>query len=78
MLRSLGILGRWGLDRTRLLQGVPMPVESPFSHETWAFKVPRLAGLPGGWTAEEYDPLAPDGQRAGRRAASSRGRLSGG
>jgi mono/diheme cytochrome c family protein len=109
MLRSLGILGRWGLilsvmatpaaaaddkelvqhgrylvhqvamcvqchtprtqqgqlDRTRLLQGAPMPVESPFSHETWAFNAPSLAGLPGGWTAEDMIRLLQTGKGPG-------------
>lgn len=42
-----------------------MPVESPFSHETWAFKVPRLAGLPGGWTAEDMIRLLQMGKGPG-------------
>lgn len=109
MLRSLGILGHWGLilsvmatpaaaadkkelvqhgrylvhqvamcvhchtprteqgqlDRTRLLQGAPMPIESPFSYETWAFKAPSLAGLPGGWTAEDMIRLLQTGKGPG-------------
>ena len=33
------------LDETRLLQGAPMPVESPFPAFRWAFRAPALAGL---------------------------------
>ncbi|MEZ5317927.1 MAG: c-type cytochrome [Vicinamibacterales bacterium] len=33
-----------------LLHGARMPVRSPFPGEPWAFKTPRLAGLPAGFT----------------------------
>ena len=42
-----------------------MPVESPFSYETWAFKAPSLAGLPGGWTAEDVIRLLQTGKGPG-------------
>ena len=38
------------LDERQLLQGAPMPVESPFPRVKWAFQAPKIAGLPGGWT----------------------------
>jgi mono/diheme cytochrome c family protein len=41
------------LDEQQLLQGAPMPVSSPFSGQPWAFQAPKIAGLPGGWTAED-------------------------
>ena len=37
-------------DERRLLHGAPMPVESPFPAQKWAFMAPKIAGLPGGWT----------------------------
>ena len=40
------------LDPRRLLQGAPMPVRSPFPGQQWAFRAPRLAGLPS-FTDEE-------------------------
>ena len=41
------------LDGERLLQGAPIPVDSPFEGQRWAFQAPRLAGLPGGWSEEQ-------------------------
>jgi mono/diheme cytochrome c family protein len=41
------------LDEQQLLQGAPMPVESPFPRVKWAFQAPKIAGLPGGWTDED-------------------------
>jgi mono/diheme cytochrome c family protein len=38
------------VDVEQLLQGAPMPVESPFEGQRWAFLAPRLAGLPGGYS----------------------------
>ena len=43
---------RGELDRTRWLQGAPIPVPSPFSMQPWAFEAPQIAGLPG-WTRED-------------------------
>jgi mono/diheme cytochrome c family protein len=36
-----------------LLAGARMPVRSPFAQTEWAFRAPRLAGLPGGWSEDE-------------------------
>jgi cytochrome c553 len=41
------------LDPQRLLQGAPMPVESPFPRQQWAFQAPKIAGLPGGWSEQD-------------------------
>ena len=41
------------LDEQQLLQGAPMPVESPFPRVQWAFQAPKIAGLPGGWTDDD-------------------------
>jgi mono/diheme cytochrome c family protein len=41
------------LDNQQLLQGAPMPVESPFPRVKWAFQAPKIAGLPGGWTEKD-------------------------
>ncbi len=40
------------LIRTQLLQGAPMPVKSPFTNQQWAFRAPKIAGLPG-WSEED-------------------------
>jgi mono/diheme cytochrome c family protein len=40
-------------DEQQLLQGAPMPVESPFPERKWAFQAPKIAGLPGGWTHDD-------------------------
>lgn len=41
------------LIESRLLTGATIPVDNPYpDHLTWAFKAPRLAGLPGGWSEE--------------------------
>ena len=41
------------LDESQLLQGAPMPINSPFSSQIWAFETPKIAGLPAGWTEED-------------------------
>jgi len=41
------------LDERRLLHGAPMPIKSPFAGQTWAFRTPKIAGLPGGSSEEE-------------------------
>jgi mono/diheme cytochrome c family protein len=51
------------LEETRLLQGAPMPVESPFPSSPWAFQAPTIAGLPG-WTAEDAIAFLQTGHRA--------------
>jgi mono/diheme cytochrome c family protein len=50
------------LDETHLLQGAPMPVQSPFPSFSWAFRAPALAGLPG-WTAKDAISLLQTGKR---------------
>jgi len=50
------------LDQSRLLQGAPMPLESPFPLQTWAFEAPKIAGLPGGWTEEDLIQLLQTGR----------------
>lgn len=50
------------LDRSRLLQGAPMPIASPFPSQTWAFKAPKIAGLPGGWSEADMIRLLRTGK----------------
>jgi len=50
------------LDRTRLLQGAPIPVPAPFPTSQWAFEAPKIAGLPG-WTVEDAMRLLQTGMR---------------
>ncbi len=50
------------LERTRLLQGAPIPVQSPFPNKKWAFRAPAIAGLPG-WSDEDAISLLTTGQR---------------
>ncbi len=50
------------LERTRLLQGAPIPVQSPFPNKKWAFRAPAIAGLPG-WSDEDAIALLTTGQR---------------
>jgi mono/diheme cytochrome c family protein len=40
-------------DMRQLLRGAPMPIDSPFPRQTWAFQAPKIAGLPGGWTEDD-------------------------
>jgi mono/diheme cytochrome c family protein len=58
------------LEQTRLLQGAPMPLASPFPSQTWAFEAPKIAGLPGGWTEADLIKLLQTGQ--GPRGTSPR------
>jgi mono/diheme cytochrome c family protein len=51
------------LDRTRLLQGAPVPVPAPFPTLQWAFEAPRIAGLPG-WLTEDAVRLLQTGRSA--------------
>src|ERR1043166_1451124 len=50
------------LLETRLLQGAPMPVQSPFRSSPWAFQAPTIAGLPG-WPAEDAITVLQTGKR---------------
>lgn len=50
------------LIETRLLEGAPMPVESPFPNKQWAFRAPTIAGLPG-WRDEDIMALLQTGKR---------------
>jgi hypothetical protein len=50
------------LDQSRLLQGAPVPIKSPFPSQTWAFEAPKIAGLPGGWTEADLIHLLQTGK----------------
>ena len=50
------------LDQTQLLQGAPIPMGSPFAAQTWAFKAPKLTGLPGGYSQEDLIQLLQTGR----------------
>src|SRR5688500_16449952 len=39
---------------TGLLTGGTIPLESPYPGTDWAFRAPKIAGLPAGWTEEEF------------------------
>lgn len=54
------------LDETRLLQGAPIPLQSPFPNRPWAFQAPTIAGLPG-WSDEDVIYLLQNGVRPGGR-----------
>lgn len=51
------------LDRTRLFQGAPIPIPTPFPMQPWAFAAPKIAGLPG-WTVEDAIRLLQTGTGA--------------
>ncbi len=50
------------LVTTRLLQGAPMPVGSPYPRQRWAFRAPAIAGL-GGFSEESLVTLLQTGSR---------------
>lgn len=50
------------LDTSRLLQGAPMPVASPWPNRTWAYSAPSLAGL-SPWTEDQIVTLLTTGAR---------------
>ncbi|MEW6269584.1 MAG: hypothetical protein AB1689_09845 [Thermodesulfobacteriota bacterium] len=50
------------LDDTRLFQGAPMPVESPFGRQPWATYAPAIAGT-GHLTDEDLRALLTTGRR---------------
>lgn len=52
------------LDRAHLLEGAPMPVDSPYPNQQFAFHAPTLAGLPG-WTVEDAVSFLQTGKRLG-------------
>jgi mono/diheme cytochrome c family protein len=58
---------RGDLDRSRLLQGAPLPVKSPFPNDPWAFHAPAIAGLPGWSQAELVHVLTTGTRYSGRR-----------
>jgi mono/diheme cytochrome c family protein len=58
---------RGGLDRTKLLQGAPIPVRAPFLDQQWAFQAPNISGLPG-WTTPDAVRLLETGRRASGRS----------
>jgi mono/diheme cytochrome c family protein len=51
------------LDERRLFQGAPVPVESPYPNQRWAFQAPPIAGLPGGWSEADLVTLLTTGKR---------------
>jgi mono/diheme cytochrome c family protein len=53
---------RGELERSKLLQGAPIPVASPYPNEPWAYAAPRLAGL-APWTEEQIVTLLTTGAR---------------
>jgi mono/diheme cytochrome c family protein len=53
---------RGNLDVNRLLEGAPIPMESPFPNSPWAFQAPAIAGLPG-WSAADVTHLLMTGRR---------------
>ena len=38
----------------RILTGGTIPLASPYAEQEWAFRAPKIAGLPAGWTEEEF------------------------
>lgn len=53
---------RGELERSRLLQGAPVPVDSPYPNDPWAYAAPRIAGLTP-WTEEQIVTLLTTGAR---------------
>lgn len=54
---------RGELQSGRLLAGAPMPLESPWAAKPFATTVPKIAGLPGGWTRQEMIEFLQTGVR---------------
>jgi cytochrome c553 len=52
----------------RLLAGGPIPVSSPYRDVEWAFRAPKIAGLPAGWTEEELVAFLQSGEAPHGRA----------
>lgn len=58
------------LDRTRLLEGAPIPVKSPYPNDRWAFQAPAIGGLPG-FSQSEVAGLLSNGRRTSGRVPLS-------
>lgn len=58
------------LDRTRWLQGAPIPVKSPYPNDRWAFQAPAIGGLPG-FSQSEVVVLLSTGRRVSGRVPLS-------
>lgn len=58
------------LIQSELLHGAPFPLESPYPARTWAFRAPRIAGLPGGWSEEDLVRLLRTGRTPSGRQPS--------
>jgi mono/diheme cytochrome c family protein len=54
------------LIERRLLQGAPIPLQSPYPNQVWAYRAPQIAGLPG-WTDQEIMTLLTTGARPNGR-----------
>jgi mono/diheme cytochrome c family protein len=54
------------LIESRLLQGAPIPLKSPYPNQVWAYRSPQIAGLPG-WTNQEIMTLLMTGARPNGR-----------
>jgi hypothetical protein len=39
---------------SRLLTGGIIPLPAPYPEGEWAFRAPKIAGLPAGWTEDEF------------------------
>ncbi len=53
---------RGNLDLSRLLEGAPIPMTSPYPNTPWAFRAPTIARLPG-WTEGDAVFLLMNGHR---------------
>lgn len=53
---------RGELVPSRLLEGAPVPVSSPYPNDQWAYAAPRIAGL-SPWTEEQIVTLLTTGAR---------------
>lgn len=51
------------------LQGGRVPVLSPYEGLEWALRAPPLAGLPGGWSAEDLSSFLQTGRSPSGRTA---------
>lgn len=54
--------GNGNLRERQLLMGAVIPLNSPYPQQTWAFRAPQIAGLPG-WADEEVLSLLTTGAR---------------
>lgn len=51
------------LTEHNLLRGAPMPLNSPFNYQVWAFVAPPIYGLPSGYTEDDMVKLLTQGVR---------------